>query len=215
MIIMMKVQHPNIVPSYDAFKTRTKAYIIMKLARNGNIEEYIARHGGKASEPRAKCWFSGLVSAVAYLHMKSVAHRDLKLENFLLDERLNAMLSDFGLAVFSKIPIKVFERSTLCGTLLYMAPEVLLVNSYGPYDAFKADLYSFGICLFECLHGKKPFEGNYDIALNELITRQLKSDYKIDPSLSKNSQDLLKTLLEPLASKRQRTSQVAKHAWFQ
>lgn len=97
---MLKLRHKNICYAYDAFKTPTKAYIFMKLAVNGPLESWVnTRCGGRLKEETCRNVFHGLMQGLEYLHANNVAHRDLKLENFLLDENFQPMITDFGLSV--------------------------------------------------------------------------------------------------------------------
>ena len=97
----------------------------------------------------AQKYFRQLISAVEYLHSRGVAHRDLKPENLLLDENDNLKVSDFGLATVYRLQGKERSLDTRCGTLPYVAPEVL----ERPYQAEPADIWSCGIILVALLTG--------------------------------------------------------------
>ena len=224
MKLMTKLHHRNICAAYDVYKTRSRGFIFMRYAVNGGLEAYIARHfeEGRLPElPLGRRLFHHLMTGVEYLHSLNVAHRDLKVENFLLDEDLEPMITDFGFSVLSKSDAEVpILCSTVCGSTQYLAPELrLLARGEGglkEYDAKKADIYSMGVCLFELLHGERPFEGDYDLLSKELTSRQLKADYRINPllRLSKDCRALITALLEPAVSRRPTASAVLASAWL-
>ncbi|KAJ6223268.1 hypothetical protein RDWZM_001813 [Blomia tropicalis] len=217
MRIMTKLRHRNIISAFDVFKMRSKAYIFMIYAKNGSMDAYISKHGGRANEDQCRKWMHGLMSGLRYLHFHSVAHRDLKLENFLLDESLEAMISDFGFAVYTeKAENDAVMCKTLCGTTLYLSPEVRMQDNVHGYDAKKSDIYSMGICFYEMLHGFRPFEGEYDITSKELITRQMNQDYRFSKSLhlSASCRNLINKMLDPKPQSRPCAKVVLNHQWF-
>ncbi len=220
---MLKLRHKNICYAYDAIKTPTKAYIFMRYAANGSLERWVkGRNGSRMEEAPCRGCFTSLMLGLEYLHQHNVAHRDLKLENFLLDESLQPMITDFGLSIirYDTAAEGPLLCQSVCGTALYAAPEVRALTPNGwystHYDAKKADIYSMGVCLFELLHGERPFEGDYDLLSKELTSRQLKADYRINPllRLSKDCRALITALLEPAVSRRPTASAVLASAWL-
>ena len=124
---------------------RSKAFIFMKFAENGPLDTWMDKNGGRLKEQQANKFFYGLMCGLNYLHQLNIAHRDLKLDNFLLDENLEPMITDFGFSVLSNSPEEYrIMRNTLCGTNLYLAPEVRIMSKTG-YDAKKSDIYSMGM----------------------------------------------------------------------
>lgn len=97
----------------------------------------------------AQKYFTQLISAVEYLHSRGVAHRDLKPENLLLDDKDNLKITDFGLATIYRLHGRERNLDTRCGTLPYVAPEVLERQ----YKAEPADIWSCGIILVALLAG--------------------------------------------------------------
>lgn len=228
MRLLMQLNHNNIIKAYDAIQTRYKAYIFMKLAENGCLDTYL-KTKGRLDEVATRRMFMGLMSALDYMHGNNIAHRDLKLDNFLLDETLKPMIADFSFAVTSsvvknknkptdKLALIELYRETVCGTTLYLAPEIhrLDNNKYTKYDAKRSDIWAMGVCLFEMLHGHKPFEGDYLVKSKELIDRQLRRDYKIDPDwvTSKSCVDLINAMLTPYYKLRPSSSSVMRNKWF-
>ncbi|XP_033621198.1 testis-specific serine/threonine-protein kinase 4 [Fukomys damarensis] len=95
--VMKVLRHKYLISFYQAIETTSRVYVILELAQGGDVLEWIQRYGA-CSEPLAGKWFSQMTLGIAYLHSKGIVHRDLKLENLLLDNQDNVKISDFGFA---------------------------------------------------------------------------------------------------------------------
>jgi serine/threonine protein kinase len=181
MKMSLKLNHKNIIKAYDVMKTRTKAYIFMQFAAKGNIEELLIKTRKSFKESKAKLYFAGILDAIVYIHNRGIAHRDIKLENFLLDENDQALLSDFSFScqtVAKEFHLNKLMKGTNCGSDLYKAPEVLKLKNGYVYDGKAADIYSLGVCLFEMLYYFKPFGES----LNERNTGEFMRRQILDPN---------------------------------
>lgn len=149
--------HPNIVAFREVFLTPTHLGIVMEYAAGGELFDRIVR-AGRFSEDEARFFFQQLVSGVAYCHAEGVCHRDLKLENTLLDGGAAPRLKicDFG---YSKSALFDSQPKSTVGTPAYIAPEVL---SRKQYDGEVADVWSTGVTLYVMLVGAYPFEDPAD-----------------------------------------------------
>jgi len=136
--------------------------LFLEMASGGDLFDVVAKSNGKLSEDVLRRLFSQMIEAVAHCHSAGVAHRDLKLENFVLDAAGDVKLIDFDLAHVYGWQLKegasVIDRSQPlrepCGTMGFAAPEV---RTRAGYDGFAADLWSLGVCLFAMAMGCLPF----------------------------------------------------------
>ena len=155
--IMKSLCHPNIIKLFDVIRDKNEIFIIMELCSNGDFSKFLNNRPLK--EKHAHRFLHQITDGLKYLHENKIVHRDLKPQNILLTDNYVLKISDFGLA-------KIFNDNmseTICGSPLYMAPEIL---TYKRYDS-KADLWSVGIILFEMLSGKTPYNSK---SIYQLVT---------------------------------------------
>lgn len=214
MNIMFTIFHPNIIQLRDSIKTRHSAYIMMDFAANGNISSYIYRQKAPLNEIQARIWFRDIMSAVSYLHNKRIAHRDLKLENYLIDESYKALLSDFSFSVTIDQSNSDLMRKTVCGTSSYMAPEIHTLKDDQSYDPFASDMFSMGVCLFEMINYDNPFEGEFGSP--ELVQIIMTRNYSLKPNIvvAKECKELIDGLLEPTPARRPTAKEVIANPWL-
>lgn len=121
-----QLHHPHVTQMYEVITTESSIWIVTELCSGGELFDYLAEKG-RLTEDESKFLFGQLCLAVAYIHEKGIVHRDLKLENVLLDERCRVKLGDFGFT-------REFERGvlmeTFCGTTGYASPEMLQGKRY-------------------------------------------------------------------------------------
>lgn len=113
-----QLHHPNIVSLYEILSTETSIFIVSEHCPHGDLFDALAKKG-RFSEPHAKKWFLQLTDAIQYCHSLGIIHRDLKLENILIDENDNVKICDFG---FARQTDKNQLLKTFCGSLAYSAP---------------------------------------------------------------------------------------------
>ncbi|XP_031385976.1 serine/threonine-protein kinase SAPK3-like isoform X2 [Punica granatum] len=151
------LRHPNIIRFKEVLLTPTHLAIVMEYAAGGELFERICS-AGRFSEDEARFFFQQLISGVSYCHSMEICHRDLKLENTLLDGSPTPRLKicDFG---YSKSALLHSQPKSTVGTPAYIAPEVL---SRKEYDGKIADVWSCGVTLYVMLVGAYPFEDPED-----------------------------------------------------
>jgi serine/threonine protein kinase len=144
-----RLKHDNIVKLYTSFEDEQYVYLVLEYADKGNLFFYIRKRSLKEAE--AYHYFRQTCAGIKYLHDNGLIHRDIKPENLLLSgEDVHTLkICDFGWCAEQGDE----GRSTFCGTLEYMAPEML---SNAPHDK-SLDLWSLGILLYELVHKKAPF----------------------------------------------------------
>lgn len=124
-----QLHHPNVTQLYEVIATESSIWLVTELCSGGELFDYLAEKG-RLVEDEVRVLFGQLCLAVAYVHDKGIVHRDLKLENVLLDERCRVKLGDFG---FTREFDKNSLLETYCGTTGYASPEMLLSKKYtGP-----------------------------------------------------------------------------------
>ena len=164
--IHSKLNHPNIIRLYNFSETDEEINILLEYAENGDLFSLIQKENG-FPEHIAYKYFIQIVNAVYFLHQNNIIHRDIKPENILIGENGLLKLCDFGWAK----EITVNNRSTFCGTIEYMAPEIVGSEKYD----YGVDVWSLGILLYELLMGHSPFKSKKEknvmikIKLNNLV----------------------------------------------
>lgn len=210
--ILLSLKHENIVQIYECFETDSHLYIILELVSGGELFDRIIAVG-RFPEAEALQLFRQIYSAVSYIHALNIIHRDLKPENILLSSKygLGVKLSDFGL---SRVVSSINQAKTMCGTMQYLAPEVIEQKySYGA----SVDVWSLGVNLYILLCGYPPFDDSEDCKV-PMYTQMMSSSFTFpdDPwkSVSAEAKDLIKRLLTPDFRTRITTPEIGEHPWM-
>ncbi|XP_038998388.1 serine/threonine-protein kinase SAPK1-like [Hibiscus syriacus] len=206
------LRHPNIIKFKEVLLTPTHLAIVMEYAAGGELFERIC-NAGRFSEDEARFFFQQLVSGVSYCHAMQICHRDLKLENTLLDGSPTPRLKicDFG---YSKSSVLHSQPKSTVGTPAYIAPEVL---SKKEYDGKNADVWSCGVTLYVMLVGAYPFEDPEDPRnFRKTIQRILSVHYSVPDyvRLSKDCKHLLSRIFVADPVKRITIPEIKQHPWF-
>jgi len=208
--IMFKLSHPNVLKLHEIFKDKEKVYIVMELVQGSELFDRIVQRG-YYTEKHAINIVKQVLEAVAYLHLQGVAHRDLKPENLLCSgagDQEVVKIADFGLS-------KIFQDNeplmTSCGTPSYVAPEVLMCESYDK----AVDLWGVGIVTYILLAGYPPFYGKDDTVIFDKIA---KVEYNFNDetwnSVSDLAKDFIKHLLTRNPKERFTAEQALQHPWI-
>ncbi|XP_011860408.1 PREDICTED: ribosomal protein S6 kinase 2 beta [Vollenhovia emeryi] len=183
--ILVDVEHPFIVRLHYAFQTEGKLYLILDFLKGGDLFSRLSKEV-MFTEDDVKFYLAELALALDHIHKLGIIYRDLKPENILLDTEGHISLTDFGL---SKQPLDDSKAYSFCGTVEYMAPEI--VNRKG--HTCTADWWSFGVLMFEMLTGALPFQGTNR---KETMTQILKAKLGMPHNLSTEAQALLRVLFK-------------------
>ncbi|GAB4851014.1 CBL-interacting serine/threonine-protein kinase 7 [Ancistrocladus abbreviatus] len=207
---MRRLNHPNILRIFEVMATKSRIYLVMELARGGDLFEKLGRRADhRFPEPCARRYFQHLVSALHYCHQNGVAHRDMKPQNILLDQEGNIKISDFGLSAVVDHQLRNGRLlQTACGTPAFAAPEV--VSRLG-YDGAKADAWSCGVILFFMLTGSLPFNDSNLITMYRKMHRR---DFQFPNWVSRQAKALIYQLLDPNPKTRLSIEKIMSSSWF-
>ncbi|CAL2042806.1 unnamed protein product [Caenorhabditis brenneri] len=203
--IQYHLRHPNILTLYGYFHDDKRVFVILDYASRGELFNVLqSQPGHKVSEVIAARFVRQLANALKYCHSKGVIHRDIKPENLLLDSKLNLKLADFGWSVVADHS----KRHTLCGTMDYLAPEMV---SNQPHD-FNVDIWAIGILLFEMLVGYAPFANQTG---DKLIARIKECKIYIPQSVSDGASRLINAIIKKEPQERLPLAEIMTHPWIQ
>lgn len=223
--ISQKMSHVNVVKCYEVFRTKSHWYIVSEYCCSGTFKHLIRRMRNIEDciekEITARYYLYQLRDAIQYLHENNIIHRDLKPDNILMTKNKGASselivkLSDFGFSRYFDVTDAILTTgyddlvSTICGSPIYMAPELLVKMKYN----MKADIWSFGVIMYEMLHGKNPFY----MATNVPELRNIMQNNKIFETMGKFSPeciDLLQKILQTDPINRISWEDFFNHNWF-
>ncbi|KAI8641080.1 kinase-like domain-containing protein [Parasitella parasitica] len=216
--IWKTLDHPNVVCLEKVLETEYATFLICDYCANGSLLNKLKT---PMSEDEARAIFLQLCSGLRYLHEEAkVCHKDLKLENILIDQENNVKICDFGLAICQQ-PVKVNPATNLplspdivsdldcaAGSLAYAAPEQ--IKSAKAISCPSTDLWSLGIILYALVTARLPFQDDYDLRLQQKV---LDGRYEMPSNLSTSLQDLIKGCLDPNPKTRFTIHQVLQSTW--
>lgn len=192
--VLVRTDHPFIVKLQYAFVTKTRLYLVQEFCRGGELFRRMEVER-MMLEDHARFYLSEIVCALEYLHDRDIVYRDLKTENVMLDQHGHVKLIDFGLSKLGMTEGNL--TNTFCGTVEYMAPEVV---ARSPGYTKPADWWSFGIFTFDLLTGRSPFH-SYKGKV-ETKDRIMKGKFQPPAFLTPAAIDLIRRLLRRPVDKR-------------
>ena len=198
------MRHKNIVQLLDTFETQKHIIFVMELCSGGDLLNYV-RKRRKLSEDYAKVLFKQIIEALDYCHKLNILHRDIKLDNIILDSEGIIKVGDFGVSKIINPKQTMYDQ---CGTPAYIAPEILRDKGY---KGFGTDIWSSGVVLYAMLYGTVPFRAQ---DMNELHDMIVKAKYSLKSEISEEARDILKKILEFDPRKRLTIVQILNHPWL-
>jgi 5'-AMP-activated protein kinase catalytic alpha subunit len=201
------LKHPNVVRLHEVLASKTKIYMVLEYVNGGELFDRIAAKG-KISEEEGRKLFQQLIDGISYCHNKGAYHRDLKLENVLVDAKGTIKISDFGLSALPQHFRGDGLLHTTCGSPNYVAPEIL---SNRGYDGATSDTWSCGVILYVILTGYLPFD---DRNLAVLYQKIFKGDCHLPKWLSRGAKLLIRRILDPNPQTRITMAEIKEDEWF-
>ncbi|GAA6233658.1 serine/threonine-protein kinase 33 [Lates japonicus] len=216
--ILKQMNHDHIIHLKEVYETPRMIYLVTELCAGGELTQLLKRKKF-FTEDETRHIICSLADAVAYLHKRDIMHRDLKLENILVknspdeddNDRINIKVTDFGLAVqTSGVGIENIMTEA-CGTLIYMAPEMMTGCGYTQW----CDMWSIGVVMYMLLSGEPPFVSKTKANLLEKITNQeVTFTQPIWATVSDAAKNLLTCLLKVDPAYRMSASQILENPWI-
>ncbi|CAF0726934.1 unnamed protein product [Adineta steineri] len=199
-----KLNHPLILTMYDVFHDEKRFYFILEYAPHGQLYRFLQKLR-RFTDRLAASYIYQICHALEYCHSKSIIHRDLKPENILVDCCGNLKLADFGWS--TKIRHADTMNTTACGTLDYLAPEIVGHKQY----QYQVDNWCVGVLAYELLSGHAPFEGTDD----ETKVKIANINYSFPDYFSQPARKFIDNLLQKDPKKRMPLVNCITHDWLQ
>ncbi|KAK9373263.1 kinase-like domain-containing protein [Lipomyces chichibuensis] len=196
--------HPHIARLYEVIVTETTVWLVLEYCPGDELYAYLIRKR-RLTIDQAQRIFAQLCGAVAYIHTKNIVHRDLKLENILMDKHESVKLCDFGFTRECE-PKRLLQ--TFCGTICYAAPEMVKGEKY---HGQSVDVWSLGIILYALLCGELPFDDDDEFQIRLRISNEepVYPDYLPEEALS-----LLRSMLSKKSTERPSATEILQHPFL-
>ena len=202
--LMRYFNHPNLIKLYQVLDADQNIFVVMEYVNGGELFNLV-NEGSGLDEVSARKYFRQIIDGVEHCHQHLVCHRDLKLENILVDDKGHVKIADFGLSNIMKDG-KFLKTS--CGSLYYAPPEIVIGKSY---TGAEVDIWSCGVILFAMLTGTLPFaDDNTQVTIEKIS----KAEYKCPSSLPPDAKDLIAKILKVNPMERISISEIRRHPWF-
>mmetsp|Transcript_112914 Transcript_112914/g.200067 ORF Transcript_112914/g.200067 Transcript_112914/m.200067 type:complete len:669 (-) Transcript_112914:147-2153(-) len=200
--VQRTLKHENVLRLYKHFEDAESVYLLLEYCAKGELYQLLrTRRGRRFPEDVAQHYFVQTARGLQYLHSRNIVHRDLKPENLLVNHDDVLKIADFGWCAVSDN-----MRTTFCGTLDYLAPEMV----QGQGHNHTLDLWSLGVLLYEMVVGRPPFQSTDH---SQLISKILSLNIKCPAFVSLEVQELVKALLQKDPAERLALDLVLRSRW--
>lgn len=181
--IQSNLRHPNVLRLFGYFHDKKRIFLVLEYAGHGELYKHLQK-AGKFPEWRAAQYIAQMTAALKYLHKKHIMHRDIKPENILVGIHGEIKISDFGWSVHAPNN----RRKTMCGTLDYLPPEMVIPGGKDRFYDEKIDIWSLGVLMYEFLVGQAPFEDTPVMTQRRIM----RAEMTIPSFVSPEARDLIK-----------------------
>jgi len=204
---------PYVAKFLEHIESQESHYLVFEKVNGSDLFAIIERRKFVPfKEKEVKKIFKQIINAIDFSHKRGVTHRDIKLENILMDDQLNVKVIDFGLCDLVQNG-DLSER--FCGSVDYVAPEILAKK---PYNSFMSDVFSLGVVLYTLLFAEFPFSSSERLAAVQTGKPQPKLSFVeakfLNCGVSELARDLISKMLQPDYTRRLSLEEVKKHTWL-
>ncbi len=207
-LALRKIDHPNIIKMHDLIETSREICIVTDYIRGISLHQFVKQQctNRQVKEPTCRRFFKQITEAFDYLHHKGIAHRDVKLDNILIEDSTNMIkIIDFGFAAFCNDSQK---HKIFCGTPSYMAPELVRKHEY---DGREVDMWALGVLLYALLAGTFPFRGQNE---KDLYSKIMRANFKFPEMMSRDARQIIQKLICVDSRKRYKASDLIREPWI-
>jgi len=205
--IHKSIKHPFVCQFQHFFEDHENVYILLEICPNSSLNDLIKRRK-RLHELEVQCYSMQMISALKYLHDHRIIHRDLKLGNLFLNEKMEVKVGDFGLA--TKLDFDGERKRTVCGTPNYIAPEVLDGKAGHSYEV---DIWSLGVIIYTLIIGKPPFETS-DVKATYQRIKANSYTFPEHVPISDAAKDLITRILSKDPARRPTLDEILRHEFF-
>jgi len=204
--ILQSLDHPNIIKLYKTIDTVTQLHLVTEFIGTQSLHSYIKpKPSRRLPEAEARKIFTQVIEGLGYLHSLDIVHRDIKLENLLLDSKNNVKIIDFGFSIENP---KDKTLNVFCGTPSYMAPELVTKKNYYGH---LIDIWAAGILLYVILAGYFPFK---EVSEKDLFRRIARGQYEFPSHMSEDARSLIKKMLRLNPLERPNAEEILQDKWI-
>jgi polo-like kinase 1 len=205
--ILNEMDHPKVSRMHRFFEDTDNVYIILELCHNKSMIELMkVRH--RLTENEVRWYVDQLVSGLKFIHSQKIIHRDLKLGNLFLSDKMELKIGDFGLSEYVKYEGEL--KTSMSGTPNYIAPEILL-NKAG--HSYGVDIWAIGVITYTLLVGRPPFQSKNSKATWTRI-KKLEYSFPNDIFISENAKKFIQSLLQTKPEDRPELDDILNHSFF-
>jgi len=200
--VQKNLKHRNVLRLYRHFEDAETVFLLLEFCGKGELYQILRTQKGRRFTENVACdFFCQAAEGLMYLHANNVVHRDIKPENLLVNHENVLKIADFGWCAVSNT-----LRTTFCGTLDYLAPEMIQARGHD----YTLDVWSAGVLLYEMVVGRPPFQSTNH---GQLISKILKLELSFPSIVPQTLQDLVRQLLKTEPHERLPLENALRHTW--